>query len=367
MNKLHQKGNIKRIIFCICLVSFMASCSHKDEKEIESEQASGIVLIQNKSFYEVKMPNDESLYFTSYDLDDGIQGLTTDPDSVEVAIAYGTGFFVGQDGTIATNAHVISNSIDDKDIQKSMDKLLEALKQQLSSAYDEKNDLLQQLNYAYDIANFSPEISYSDFYTIKQARESLINEMDEMQSSYRVLDNIHGSDCEVLYHNDVSIAYNDTHVTKNSDFTSCVVTDMDSEHDVALIQLSNKKTPADKYVFVISDEDPLDHYSFGDKIKTKLSGDKNEKMFIHGFNMGPVLGETKEGLKAQFTSGSVSQTTSDQLMYTIPTLSGSSGSPVVNREGELVAINTAKLRDTQSFNFGVRVKHLKKLIEKTMQ
>ena len=107
-----------------------------------------------------------------------------------------------------------------------------------------------------------------------------------------------------------------------------------------------------------------EHYSFGDKIKSTMSGDKNEKLFVHGFNMGPVLGETKEGLKAQFTSGSVSQHTADQLMYTIPTLGGSSGSPVVNRDGQLVGVNSAKVRDTQSFNIGIRVKHLKNLLDK---
>lgn len=342
----------------------MASCSHKDEKEIESEQSSGVVLIQNCSYYEVKMPNDESLYFTSYDPENGIQGLVTERDSVEVAVSYGTGFFVGDDGKIATNAHVISNPIDDKDIKKSMGVLIESLKQLLSDEYDRKGEMLQQLNYAYDVANYSPEVSYTDFFTIGKAREAVVEEMAEMQDSYQALDNMHASDCEVLYHNDVSIAYNGTHVTKNSDFVNCVVLDTDSEHDLALIQLHEKKTPEGKYVFTVSDEDPYEHYSFVDEIKKSLSGDKNDKMFVHGFNMGPLLGETNEGLKAQFTSGSVSQSTSDRLMYTIPTLGGSSGSPVVNREGELVAINSAKVRDTQSFNFGIRVKHLKRLLDK---
>lgn len=51
-------------------------------------------------------------------------------------------------------------------------------------------------------------------------------------------------------------------------------------------------------------------------------------------------------------------------MYSIPTLPGSSGSPVVNLHGELVAINYAGLKETQNFNYGVRVKYLKDLINK---
>ncbi len=364
MSKLLRIQSLSKLVLGVCLVIGMASCGHKDEKEIEQDQASGIVLVQNKSFYEVKMPNDESLYFTSYDADDGIKGLSFEADSVEVAVNFGTGFFVGEDGTIATNAHVISNSIDDKDIQKSIGSFFESLKSLLSAAYDEKAEALQQLNYAYEIANYSPEISYSDFYAIKEARDALVAEMNEMQSTYSVLDDMRANDCEVKYHNDVSIAYNDTHVTKNSDFTSCVIKKTDSEHDLALIQLNTKKTPEGKYVFTVEEEDPYEHYSFGDKIKSTMSGDKNERLFVHGFNMGPVLGETKEGLKAQFTSGSVSQHTADQLMYTIPTLGGSSGSPVVNRDGQLVGVNSAKVRDTQSFNIGIRVKHLKNLLDK---
>lgn len=56
--------------------------------------------------------------------------------------------------------------------------------------------------------------------------------------------------------------------------------------------------------------------------------------------------------------------TDDRLMYSIPTLHGSSGSPIVNTRGQLVVVNFAGLNGTQSFNYGIRVKHLKNLIEK---
>jgi V8-like Glu-specific endopeptidase len=82
------------------------------------------------------------------------------------------------------------------------------------------------------------------------------------------------------------------------------------------------------------------------------------------FNLGPKLALTKEGIKSQFNHGSISQKTDERIMYSIPTLPGSSGSPVVNLQGQLVAINFAGLNGTQSFNYGIRVKYLKNLLNK---
>ena len=51
-------------------------------------------------------------------------------------------------------------------------------------------------------------------------------------------------------------------------------------------------------------------------------------------------------------------------MYSIITLLGSSGSPVVNLQCQLVAINYIGLYGIQNFNYGIRVKYLKILIDK---
>lgn len=83
-----------------------------------------------------------------------------------------------------------------------------------------------------------------------------------------------------------------------------------------------------------------------------------------GFNLGPQLGLTKEGLKAQITKGEVSQNTDeDKIMYTIPSLHGSSGSPVLDSQGKVVAVNFAGLDKTQNFNFGIKVNHLVELLQ----
>lgn len=54
-------------------------------------------------------------------------------------------------------------------------------------------------------------------------------------------------------------------------------------------------------------------------------------------------------MNSQFNSGSISQRTSERLMYSISALPVSSGSPVINLQGQLVAINFAGLNGTLSF------------------
>ena len=133
---------------------------------------------------------------------------------------------------------------------------------------------------------------------------------------------------------------------------------------MAILQLKDKKTPEGKYIFEVADEDPLEAYNWKENITKKISEDKNSKLFMTSFNLDPTLALTKEGIKSQFNSGTVSQRTNERLMYSIPALPGSSGSPVVNLQGQLVAINYAGLNGTQHFNYGIRVKYLKCLIDK---
>lgn len=88
-----------------------------------------------------------------------------------------------------------------------------------------------------------------------------------------------------------------------------------------------------------------------------------DKVYIIGFNLGPALALTDEGIRAQITSGTVSQDGgSDRIMYTTPTLVGSSGAPVINSRGQLVAVNFATITGTQGFNYGIKVKHLTHLL-----
>lgn len=353
----------KILFFLTCIAAMFSSCGNKSDSTIEEETSSGVVLIQNESFYEVELSNGESLYFSGFDSDGDIVGLVADQDSVQVSTSYGTGFFVSETGKIVTNAHVVSNMASDKDANKSIATVIESMKKQVAKAYYALGEKLEEAQALYNEANYSDEYTMDDFNKIAAYRDAIIRERSEYSDIYDGLDDIRPSDSEIKYHNRVSIAYNNTFVTSGSDFSSCVVLKSDKEHDLALIQLKDKKTPEEKYIFEVPDEDPLENYSFMENVAKWFGSDKNEKLFMTGFNRGPALAQTKDGIKAQFNMGTISQRASDRIMYSIPALPGSSGSAVVNHKGQLVAINYAGISSTQSFNYGIRVKYLIKLLK----
>ena len=355
---------MKRILLYFTLLMIMSSCSNKSEQQIEEEISSGLVLIQNNSFYEVVLPNGESVYFSNIDNNGEVHGVAMEKDSVNIETSYGTGFIVSDRGEIATNAHVVSTMLTEKELNKSITSFLNGVKSVIKASYDKYNDQLETVETAYNYANYSDEVSYEEFYEVRDIRDALIKVRDQYKELLDSFSEIHANECEIKYHCEVGIAYNDTYVTDSNDFLPCVVVKSDPEHDVAIIQLKNKRTPADKYVFEIDENDPLEEYSLREKLTQLIGKDKNSRLFMASFNLGPTLALTDEGIKSQFNHGSISQKTNDRIMYSIPTLPGSSGSPVVNLCGQLVAVNYAGLSSTQNFNYGIRIKHLKNLLDR---
>lgn len=65
------------------------------------------------------------------------------------------------------------------------------------------------------------------------------------------------------------------------------------------------------------------------------------------------------------TRGIVGQATPESVVYDAETTQGGSGGPVLNLDGEVVAVNTAIMREFGGSNFGVPASHARALLDKT--
>ncbi len=341
---MHQ--NTQRTLLIVASISLLllTSCTSKPltPEEVLNEYQSGVVLIANTHYHTISVDGEDVFYFSNYNESDGFSGFTSDEDSITVSVSWGTGFFVSEDGMIATNSHVVNPKIDDKTISKNMSKLFGAIKMQCQSEIDDYNVIIARLQ---NILSYSYDEDYYQMYQYaKQQR-------DEYQEVVENLSNISSSDIEVKSHCKISVGFSETHVTELSDMESCVLLRDDPEHDLAIIQLKNKHTPEGRCVFEI----PIEEVEY----------EIDEKLYAISYNMGPQLSITETGMRPQIQSGNISQITdNNQILYSIPTLPGSSGSPVIDSYGNLVAVNYAGISITQGFNYGIKVKHLYSLLNR---
>lgn len=366
---------VKLLWYALLVMVALVSCnSSKTSDEILDECGSGVVLIMNQYYYKVTLPTGKVWYFTGFDEDGDMKNWTMDITEIQKnknAIT-GTGFFISKDGKVLTNRHVAAPTITLSDTKHSVKSLLEAMAEMV-------NQEMQQMSERYDELEAAKSECYSydecdgNYYVDNEKLQEIKDQQEELQTAYQndaeVKSNLRSmdlSDLKVESVCEVGIAYNNTFVTKESDFAPCVVTSVSKDEavDLATIQLKDKKTPEDKFIFEVSEKESdkgLIDRLFGsddDELKTE------QKLYMLGFNAGFTLSNTSQGIKAQITSGTISQKSdNNKIMYTIPSLPGSSGSPVVNEYGKLVAVNFAGMTGTQSFNYGIRVNKVRQFVE----
>ncbi len=339
----------------ISIMSILGCSREKSAEEIYNEKASGVVMILNEYFYSVTLPTGETFYFS--DIQDGkLLNVAFSQNQVKTTYSFGTGFFIDNYGGILTNRHVVNHYIRKSDVIHYVQNLLSALaayaQERQEKAMYEGGRIYQYLRQSqYD----SRYASYDE--QLKQRLYELSREYDQAQNYIAQIKSISASQIAVRCHSKVGIAFNDSYVTGPSDFKPCTVEkeSEDENVDLALIRLADSVTPQGAAVFSTG----VDSHG---KIKA-TSADKltlDQQLYLIGYNQGIALASTTEGIKAQLTSGKISQKPDQyRLLYTIPILQGSSGSPVVNSYGDLVAVNFAAVSGTQSFNFGIPIHQIR--------
>ncbi len=367
---------VKVLFLSLIALTIMAGCGGtKTSDEILEECGSGVVMIANQFYYKITLPTGKAWYFTGLDDNGELDGFTTDLKEIQKnrKMITGTGFFVSKDGKILTNRHVADPAITLSDTKKSVRSLLEYLTQMVNAEMNTLSERYDQLEAAKSEC-YSYNEYYGTYYVDQEKLQEIESQQAELKEAYNadseIKDNIKSMDLSELKVEavcEIGIAYNNTFVTKVSDFIPCVVVAKSDKEDIdlAMIQLKDKRTPSDKYVFEVSEEEK----GFSDKLKDLFGSSSDDelktdqKLYMLGFNAGFSLSNTSQGIKAQITSGTISQKSdNNKIMYTIPSLPGSSGSPVVNDKAKLVAVNFAGVTGTQSFNYGIQIKRVRQFV-----
>ena len=375
----------------------MVACTSKKnsytQEQLYEQTSSGVVLIQNTYYYKITLSNN-GFYSTNYvfsKLQDGelknishtISNNFNEVNDTIKSTTFGTGFIISPRGTIVTNSHVI-NPATNKNL------IYQALIRYLKKEIDYCNQQLEETRNHLEI--FEREIRDNR----KLDSQGYAMMMEGIQSSRKWIDtftqyrnnrirDLSLSNFEVELCSEIKIAYNGSHITSSNELIDCFVVKDVPNYDLGIIQIADgsnfwnvcKLGEAPKWSseqmelgwsnihnagtiswFTI----PQDKYIFN-LYNNETHNDEEIKLYMIGFNQGPTLALTNNGIKAQITQGYISQNTDNiKIMYSIPALQGSSGSPVVNQYGELVAINFAGINGTQGFNYGIRVERLREIV-----
>ena len=322
----------------------------KHEASINEDFLSGVVLIRTRYYYKMSFGDVLDVYFSEVDEKGTPVNPTPNLNSVIPNVAFGTGFLVNGEGLIATNSHVANPSVDAKKARSSFLTSLSSYSSNIQGDVNDLNTLIGYMMYQVSDTNVSE--------TGENYIKNLIDVRDQKQNVVNAINLLQGQDCSVTCEARVGIAFNNTYVTEHSDFLPCVLKKEDKDNDLALIQLKHKRTdvPSGSYIFEVPAADAYSDESSTMNVGTELT--------MLAFNRGLSLATVEDGIMAQITSGKVTQAQNKIIMYDISSLPGSSGAPVVDKWGNLVAVNFAGISTTQGFNYGIKVYLLRRLLDK---
>lgn len=362
------------MIITMALVVGQMACKRdnygKTPEVIFSTEASGVGIVLNNVFYKVSLPSGISFYFSGIENGE-LKDLTTNIDSIKLSTVSGTAFFVDNQGTMLTNRHVVYPELPHDQVVACVNKSTARLMmfyQRRSTELAQMMAMTQQeiennVYWDFDLwgHNFTHESPVND--SLRVQLEAIGNEKVRVEQALETLSYVNPNEISVQVNTNICVAMHNQHVSTANDFMPCKTVIMSPEEnvDLALIRLKNEQTPEGCHIFKTPQENnDWDSPTLAEREKLSIS----QPLVMIGYNQGLILGTTEQGIQAQLTTGTISQEPDNQrVMYSIAALQGSSGSPVLNQWGELVAVNYAGVVNSQSFNFGIPLVQINKYLK----
>ena len=218
----------------------------------------------------------------------------------------GTGFYVSQDGKIATNLHIARPWLFNNEASEISD-YYKMRMSRLASTVPEIGAYISQVKVegVLSYIGMLPNGAYFSDENLKECRE-------------------------LVGHDDIN-------------------------KDVAILQLERKKLPESNTIVNV-DQAILDDSEIN----------VGSHIYTMGFPFGLTLQDLKssKGLRILANGGSITQECTEYSFgFNAPSYGGASGSPIFNNRGQLIGILNAGMNSTQGFNYAVKALYVKELLD----
>ena len=283
------------------------------DKEIYDKYKNSIVLLIGYYYYEVSAGNLDlkKLELPTEVVVSNGELKPVNGQRANMNIYTGTGFYVSEDGKIATNLHIVRPWLFDKEQSLISDRY----KMFMSVAASENPAL--------------------NAFTAQIKVEGVLSYIGMIPNgAYFSEDNL--KQCREL------IAHDNT------------------ENDVAILQLETKKLPDDNCTIVNLDQAVVNDSDIC----------VGSHVYTMGFPFGLSLQDLKspKGIQLLGHGGSVTQECADYSFgFDASSYGGASGSPIFNEKGQLIGVLNAGVSKSQGFNYAIKASHVVELLKNKPQ
>jgi hypothetical protein len=291
-----------------------------------------IALLENKFYYKVSLSGGEQFYATSTPSGELILHFEEEQAKFNAKSVYGTAFFISKEGHCATNRHVIYPEENIEGFEEKM----------IASLYSHD---LQIPGNSIDIQLLSAE-GTSAFETLEWGSPS--------QFSYPALPGV--EKIERIYF-DLSLILNDHCVHLKKKKISCRIVKIadDPEIDLAVLKINTEELEGNPIFPIAIEDGEIDFMS------------NDSPIYLLGLQVSLGRNNDISCLSPEVQKGSHYLSTHPKVArYKIDASPGSSGSPVVNERGELLAINFAKTASLEGWSLGIPRIYISDLLKEAL-
>lgn len=329
------------------------------------QYSKSVALIKHAFLYKIHI-GDKDYYFKEYDRSTGEISELLELEEAEKSpnVSWGTGFFIDDKGKLLTCRHVVDVKPTLEDEKLIFNRFKEKASLALSTLYNNQKEVETEYFKVKNLLDgYGNMMSVYDYDQYSAKKSSLSTQYDELSSKiafWEYFSKLVNSPDNLVSKTSIQfgIFLNDTVTTSFDDYIRCksLKVSNDKDVDLAIIQTESQSLP-DKSILPVK----LDRLTAIENNPIRI----NEPVRMIGYNDGILIANTSRGIKSQITEGNISQNSDEfKMLYSIPALPGSSGSPIFDQFGALVGVNFAGRINSQSFNYGIQPKKIKAFLDR---